>query len=63
MELNEIFLISVPNGWRKQAFIQDFYCKTITLKYVNMFERMEIDEIIYEGVVEISYLKNCYRKF
>ena len=30
-------------------------CESITLKYVNMFDCMEIVEYIYEGVVENSY--------
>ena len=44
--------------WSKQAYIQGFDCESINFKrYVNMFERMEIAESIYEGVVEPSYKK------
>ena len=31
-ELNEIFLNSIPNCWSKQACVQVFECKSITLK-------------------------------
>ena len=34
-----------------------FIVKTLLLKSVNMFERMEIAESIYEGFVETSYKK------
>ena len=55
-ELNKILLNSMPNRWYKQACSQGFYCETISFKKaVNMFERMEITEIIYEGVVTTSY--------
>ena len=46
----------MPNTWYKQAYVQRFDCKYISFKkYVNMFERMETTESIYEGVVEPSY--------
>ena len=45
----------MQNGWKKQVYMQVFDCKNITLKYVNMLVRMEIDENIYEGVVEPYY--------
>ena len=32
MEINGILLKSMPNGWSKQAYVQGFYCETITLK-------------------------------
>ena len=32
-----------------------FLVKLLPLKYVNMFEHIEIHETIYEGLVEISY--------
>ena len=55
-ELNEILLKSMPNSWSKHAYVQGFYGEYITFKKsVNMFERMEITESIYEGVVEPSY--------
>ena len=48
----------MPNSWSKQACVQGFYCKPISFKKnVNMFERMEIAEIIYEGVVTPYYKK------
>ena len=57
-ELNEIILNSTPNSWSKQAYVQGFDCKSIPFKKsVNMFERMEIAESIYEGVVTPSYKK------
>ena len=55
-ELNEILLNSIPNSWSKQAYVQGFNCETISFKRsVNMFERMEISESIYEGVLKSSY--------
>ena len=55
-EIHEILLNSIPSSWYKQAYIQDFDCESITFKKaVNMFESMEIDESIYEGVIEPSY--------
>ena len=54
--MNGIFLNSMPNSWSKQAYVQGFYCESITFKKaVNMFEHMEIVESIYEGIVEPSY--------
>ena len=50
--LNEILLNSMTNSWSKQAYVHDFDCETIfPKKAVNMFERMEIAESIYEGAV------------
>ena len=55
-ELNEILLNSIPNSWSKQAYVQGFNCETISFKKsVNLFERMEISESIYEGVLKSSY--------
>ena len=52
----------MPNIWIKRAFFKGFYCEYITFKSgVNMFERMETAEYIYEGVVEPSY-KNLLGK-
>ena len=49
-------LNSIPNSWSKQAYVQSFDCETIYFKNAaNMFERMEIAEDIYEGVVTPSY--------
>ena len=46
----------MPNRWSRQAYVQGFDCEYInSKKVVNMFERMEIDDSIYEGVVEPSY--------
>ena len=48
----------MPNIWSRQSYVQGFNCAYITLKIsVNMFERMEINKSIYEGVVEPSYKK------
>ena len=55
--MNEIPLNSIPNIRSNQAYVQGFDCEYITLKDVNMFECMEIDESIYEGVVGPSYKK------
>ena len=57
-ELNEILLNSMPQNWSQQAYVQGFYCETISFeKAVNMFEHMEIAESIYQGVVTPSYKK------
>ena len=46
----------MSNSWSKHAYVQGFDFESITFKrVVNMFERMEIAESIYEGVVEPSY--------
>ena len=51
-ELNDILLNSMPNRWSKQDYVQGFYCKYISFKKaINMFERMEIAEYIYKGVL------------
>ena len=48
----------MPSRWIKQAYVQGFGCEYITFKAaINTFERMEISEYIYEGVVEPSYKK------
>ena len=48
----------MPNSLYKRDYVQRFDCKSILFhKYVNMFDRMEIAESIYEGVVEPSYKK------
>ena len=56
-DLNEILLNSMPNIWIRQAYVQGFDFESINLKYVNMFEHIEISEYIYEGVVEPYYKK------
>ena len=57
-ELNEIMLNSMPNSWRKRAYEQGFDCESIPLKKaVNMFERMEIVQYIYKGILEPYYNK------
>ena len=46
----------MPNSWYKQAYVKGFGCEYITFKKaVNMFERIEIAESVYEGVLEPSY--------
>ena len=38
----------MSNSWYKQVYVQGFDCETISFKKaVNIFERMEIVEIIY----------------
>ena len=55
-EFNEIILNRTPNSWSKQAYVQGFDCESILFKKaVNVFDRMEIAESIYKGVVELSY--------
>ena len=55
-KLNEILLNSIPNIWSKQAYVKGFGFESITFKKaVNIFERMEINESIYECLVENSY--------
>ena len=49
-KLNDNFLNSMSNSWSKQAYLQGFEYKYITLKTVNMIEHMDIVESIYEGV-------------
>ena len=59
IKLNEILLNIVPNRWSRQAYVKGFDCEYITFKKaVNMFDRMEIFESIYEVVVEPSYKKS-----
>ena len=56
IEMNEIVLNIMHNSRWKKSYVQGFDCKYISFKkYVNMFERMETTESIYEGVVEPSY--------
>ena len=51
-ELNEILFNRMPNNWSKQAYVQGFYCESISFKKsFNMFELMEISESIYKVVV------------
>ena len=48
----------MPNSWYRQDYVQGFDCESITFKKaVNNFERMEISESIYEGLVEPYYKK------
>ena len=57
-KIDGILLNSMPNIWCKQAYIQGLDWESISFKKsTNMFERMEIPEIIYEGVVTPSYKK------
>ena len=52
----------MPNSWPTQARVQVFYCEFNNVeKSVNMFERMEISDSIYEGVVEPSNKKITLR--
>ena len=55
-KLNKILPNSIPNRWSKHAYVKGFDCESNTLKKaVNMFERMEISESIYERVVAQFY--------
>ena len=54
-DLNEILLNIISNSWSNQACVQGFDYESIKSKSaVNMFERMETAEYIYEGVLEPS---------
>ena len=54
-ELNEILLNSKPNSWSNRECVQGFDCESVNFKAdVKMFEHMEIEGSIYEGVVEPS---------
>ena len=45
----------MPNIWSKQDYVQGFDCEsTYKKKDVKCFERMEIAESIYEGLVTPS---------
>ena len=62
-QLNKILLNSMPKIWSEQSYVQGFDCETIYFKKaVNMFERMENSESIYEGVVTPSYKKILRQK-
>ena len=48
----------MPNSWSKQAYVQGFdFCILLIKHAINMFERMDIADSIYEGVVEPSNKK------
>ena len=56
MDINWVLLNRMPNRWGKQEYVKIFDCESITSKSaVKCFERMEIEESIYEGVVEPSH--------
>ena len=56
IELNEILLNSMLNGWIRQKNVQVFYCESITKnKSVDMFECIQFVESIDKGVVESCY--------
>ena len=53
-ELDKIMFNIMPNRWSKQALD----CESMSFfKAVNVFERMDIAESIYECLVEPSYKK------
>ena len=53
----------MPNSWSKQVYVQGFDCENISFKRsVNLFERMEIAEIIYEGAATPSYKKTTRKE-
>ena len=54
--MKDILLNSVPNSYSKKLYVRGFDCEYISFeKVVNMFEWMDIDEYIYEGVLGLSY--------
>ena len=58
MELNGVLLNSTLNRGTRQAYEQGFGCEYVTSKKsVNIFERTEIEDYIYEVVVEPSHKK------
>ena len=55
-ESNQIIFHRIQNGWVRQAYVQRLNFESVAFKKsINMFERMEIDENIYEGVLETHY--------
>ena len=55
-KLINILLNIMANSWSKQDYVQGLDYEYISFKKaVNMFERMEIAEYIYKGVLELSY--------
>ena len=54
MELNEIILHIMPNGWSRQVYMQGFWFWVCLKQDINTFENMEIAEYIHEVVVESS---------
>ena len=57
-ELNGILLNSMTSSWSSQSYVQGFDCNSISFKNsVELFERTEISEITYEGVVTPFYKK------
>ena len=55
-KFNELLLHSIPKSWGKKDFLQGFYFEAVTFKKeINMFERLDIVEYIYEGVAEPFY--------
>ena len=49
-ELNKILLHAVINSWARQSYIQGWDFEGRSYKETcDMFERMEIEESIYEG--------------
>ena len=55
-ELNEIIISRMHNVWSKQAYLKGFFSKFPTKRQINIFERMDIAESIYEGLSE-NFLK------
>ena len=52
-----IIINSMTKSYYKQEYVQGFDCKSISFKKaVNMFERIEVVEIIYEGEVTHYYI-------
>ena len=46
----------MPNSCSKKAYVQVLDCESISFKkFVKMFERMEVAESIYGGLVEPYY--------
>ena len=51
-ELKNILLNNISNICYKQAYVQGLHCESISFKKTaNIFEWMDIDESIYEGVL------------
>ena len=59
MELNEILIHSMLNGWGEKYFLEGLDFEAVPFKEaIDMFERTEIAERIYEDLVKDSYKNN-----
>ena len=63
MELNQIILHSIRNGWSRKTYVKGSDFEAVNLKHaINIFEGMEIADFFDEGVVQPSYNKSTRSK-